>query len=53
MKDEYGRIQTYAHALREMNTRDMAIFIADFVEEISGVKIGYETVREKLEQPTE
>lgn len=53
MKDEYGRVQTYAQAMREMNTRDMAVFIVDFVKDISGVKIGCETVREKLEQPTE
>ena len=53
MKDEYGRVQTYAQALREMNTGDMAQFISDFVEDISGVKINYETVREKLERPTE
>ena len=24
MKDEYGRVQTYAQVLREMNTGDMA-----------------------------
>lgn len=53
MKDEYGRIQTYVQALREMNTGDMAVFIADFVEDLSGVKIGYEAVREKLEKPSE
>lgn len=53
MKDEYGRIQTYAQALREMNTGDMAQFISDIIEEISGVKISYEAVREKLETFTE
>lgn len=53
MKDEYGRVQTYAQALREMNTGDMAQFISDFVEDISGVKIGYELIREKLESQTE
>lgn len=53
MKDEYGRIQTYAQALREMNTGDMAQFISDFINEISGVKISYEVVREKLENLTE
>lgn len=53
MKDEWGRVQTYAQAIRDMNTGDMAQFISDFVEEISGVKIGYETMREKLERPTE
>lgn len=39
MKDEYGRVQTYAQALREMNTGDMAQFISDFIDEVSGVKI--------------
>lgn len=53
MKDEYGRVQTYAQALREMNTGDMAQFISDIIEEVSGVKICYETVREKLEKFTE
>ena len=53
MKDEYGRVQTYAQALREMNTGDMAQFISDLIDDISGVKIGYETVREKLESLTE
>mgnify|MGYP007033825712 FL=1 len=53
MKDEYGRVQTYAQALREMNTGDMAQFISDFIDEVSGVKISYETVREKLEKLTE
>lgn len=53
MKDEYGRVQTYAQALREMNTGDMAQFIGDIIEEVSGVKICYETVREKLEKFTE
>lgn len=53
MKDEYGRVQTYAQAIREMNTIDMAVFIANFVEDISGVNIEYGTVIEKLEQPTE
>lgn len=48
-----GRVQTYAQAIRNMNTGDMAQFISDFVEEISGVKIGYETVREKLKRSTE
>lgn len=53
MKDEYGRVQTYAQALREMNTGDMAQFISDIIEEVSGIKIAYETVREKLEEFTE
>jgi hypothetical protein len=53
MRDDYGRIQTYAQAVREMNTGDMAQFISDFVEDISGVKISYETVRKKLEESTE
>lgn len=53
MKDEWGRVQTYAQAIKEMNTGDMAQFISDFVEEISGVKISYETVRERLENLTE
>ncbi len=53
MKDEYGRVQTYAQALREMNTGDMAQFISDLIDEVSGVKISYETVREKLEKFTE
>lgn len=53
MRDEFGRIQTYAQALREMNTGDMAQWISDFVDEISGVKISYETIRERLESPTE
>ena len=43
----------YAQDMREMNTGDMAVFIADFVEGLSGVKIEYEVVREKLEQPSE
>lgn len=29
MRDEFGRIQTYAQALREMNTGDMAQWISD------------------------
>lgn len=53
MKDEYGRIQTYAQSLREMNTGDMAQFISDLIDEVSGVKVGYETIREKLEKFTE
>lgn len=53
MRDEYGRVQTYAQAIKEMNTGDMAQFISELVEEISGVKISYETVREKLEKFTE
>lgn len=53
MKDEYGRVQTYAQALREMNTGDMAQFISDFIDEVSGVKISYETVRDKLKKFTE
>lgn len=53
MKDEYGRVQTYAQALREMNTGDMAKLISDLIVEVSGVKISYETVREKLEKFTE
>lgn len=53
MRDDYGRIQTYAQAVREMSTGDMAQFISDFVEDISGVKISYETVRAKLEEFTE
>lgn len=53
MKDKYGRVQTYAQVLREMNTGDMAQFISDLIDEISGVKISYETVREKLEKLTE
>lgn len=53
MRDEYGRIQTYTQALREMNTGDMAQFISVIIEEVSGVKISYETVREKLEKFTE
>lgn len=53
MKDEYRRVQTYAQALREMNTGDMAQFISDIIEEVSAVKICYETAREKLEKFTE
>lgn len=53
MKDEYGRIQTYAQALRQMNTDDMAQFISDIIKEVSDVRLSYETVREKLEEPTE
>lgn len=53
MRDEYGRVQTYAEALREMNTGDMAQFISNLIDEVSGVKISYETVREKLEKFTE
>lgn len=53
MKDEYGRPQTYAQALREMNTSDMAQFISNLIDHISGVKIGYSIIQEKLEQPTE
>lgn len=53
MRDEYDRVQTYAQALREMNTGDMAQFISDLVENISGVKISNETVQEKLESLTE
>lgn len=53
MKDEYGRVQTYAQVLREMNTGDMAQFISDLIYEVSGVNISYETVREKLEKFTE
>ena len=53
MRDEYGRVQTYAQALREMNTGDMAQFISDFIDDVSGVKISFETVREKLESFTE
>ena len=53
MKDEYGRVQTYAQALREMNTGDMAQFISDLIDEVSGVKINYETVRVKLENFTD
>ena len=51
IKDEYGRVQSYAQALREMNTGDMAQFISDFIEDVSGVKVSYEVVREKLERP--
>ena len=53
MKDEYGRVQTYAQVLREMNTGVMAHFISDLIDEVSGVKVSYETVREKLEKFTE
>ncbi len=53
MRDEYGRVQTYAQALREMNTGDMAKFISDFIDEVSGVKISYEIVRKRLEKLTE
>lgn len=53
MKDEYGRVRTYAQALREMNTGDMAQFISDLIDEVSGVKVSYEIVREKLEKFTE
>lgn len=53
MRDEYGRVQTYGQALREMKTVDMAQWISDYVEEVSGVKISYETIRERLEEPTE
>lgn len=53
MKDEYGRVQTYAQALREMNTSDMSQFISDLIDEVSGVKVSYETVRDKLEKFTE
>lgn len=53
MRDKYGRVQTYAQALREMNTGDMAQFVSDFIDEVSGVKISYEVVRERLESLTE
>jgi hypothetical protein len=53
MKDEWGRPQTYAQALREMNTGDMAQFISDIVKDISGVEVSYEAVRRKLESLTE
>lgn len=53
MKDEYRRVQTYAQVLREMNTKDMAQFISNLIDHISGVKIGYGIIQEKLEQPTE
>ena len=36
-----------------MNTEDMAQFISVFIDEVFGVKISYETVREKLEKLTE
>lgn len=49
LKSEYR--ETYAQTLRKMNTGDMAQFIADFLEDLSGMKIGYKAVREKLEQP--
>lgn len=53
MKDENDRVQTHAQAMREMNTGDMALFISDFIKEISGVEVSYEVVREKLESPAE
>ena len=53
MRDEWGRLQTYAQALREMNTGDMAQFISDIVKAISGVEVSYEAVRRKLEAFTE
>ena len=53
MKDKYGRNQTYAQALREMNTSDMAKFISNLIDNISGVKIGYSIIQEKLETLTE
>lgn len=53
MRDEWGRIQTHSQALREMNTGDMAQWICDYVNEVSGVKISYETIRERLESLTE
>ena len=36
-----------------MNAGDMAQFTSDFVDDVSGVKISYETIREKLESLTE
>lgn len=53
MKDEYGRTQTYAQALREMNTSDMAQFISNFIDNISGVKISRNIIQEKPEALTE
>ena len=53
MKDKYGRVQTYAQVLREMNTGDIAQFISDLIDEKKKKKISYETVREKLEKLTE
>lgn len=53
IRDEWGRVQTYAQALREMNTGDMAQFISDIVKDISGVEVSYEAVRRKLEAFTE
>lgn len=49
IRDEWGRVQTYAQALREMNTGDMAQFISDIVMDIAGVEVSYEAVRRKLE----
>ncbi len=37
MRDQYGRLQTYAQALREMNTGDMACFSLDNIKEVTGL----------------
>lgn len=41
--------RTYAKALKEMYTDEMAKLICDIVKDISGVEISYETMMVKLE----
>ena len=53
MKDDYGRIQTYAQALREMNVTDMAKYICEIIKDISDLEIDNDLLKEKLESPTE
>lgn len=53
MKDDYGRVQTYAQALREMNVTDMAKYICEIIKDISDLEIDNDLLKEKLESPTE
>lgn len=53
MKDDYGRIQTYAQALREMNVTDMAKYICEIIKDVSNVEVDNDLLKKKLKSPTE
>lgn len=53
MKDDYGRVQTYAQALRTMRVTDMAKYICEIIKDVSDLEIDNDLLKEKLESPTE